>query len=119
VAVYADGQPVERERHTVDWEADAAAKGGYAHYMLKEIHEQPRALRQTLSGRIDSLNARADLELDLPDAYLDSLEEVQIVAARTSYHAGLYARRLVEAHADVRVTVEVASEYAFDGGWVP
>jgi len=113
------GEPVERERHTVDWEADAAEKGGYAHYMLKEIHEQPRALRQTLSGRIDELNAEAVMDVDLPAAYLDSLEEIQIVAAGTSYHAGLYARRLVEEHADVRVSVEVASEYTFDGGRDP
>jgi len=119
VTVYVDGAVAERETHTVEWEADAAEKGGYAHYMLKEIHEQPRALRQTLSGRIDAINAEAEVDVDLPRPYLESLEEIQIVAAGTSYHAGLYAKQLVETHADVRVNVEIASEYEFEGGRDP
>jgi len=114
-----DGERVERERQTVDWEADSAEKAGYEHYMLKEIHEQPQALRQTISGRLDVVNGDVDLELDLPEQYLRSVEEIQIVACGTSYHAGLYARRLLEEHADVRASVEVASEYEFTGGRDP
>ena len=114
-----DGELVDRPTETLDWDADAAGKSGYEHYMLKEIHEQPRALRQAISGRIDELNAGVDLDVDLPEAYLQSIEEIQIVACGTSYHAGLFAKELLEAHADVRVTVHIASEYDFDGGRDP
>ncbi|NHN40970.1 glutamine--fructose-6-phosphate transaminase (isomerizing) [Halorubellus sp. JP-L1] len=119
VDVRSDGEYVERETKTVDWEAEAAEKGGYDHYMLKEIHEQPGALRQTLSGRIDEVGGDVDLELDLPESFLANVDEIQVVACGTSYHAGLYARRLLESFADVRVTVEVASEYEFQGGRDP
>ncbi|MFD1685895.1 glutamine--fructose-6-phosphate transaminase (isomerizing) [Halobellus litoreus] len=117
--VYADGERVSRDVVEVDWDAEAAEKGGYEHYMLKEIHEQPTALRQTISGRIDEMNGEADLELDLPTEYLNSLEEVQFVACGTSYHAGLYAAKLFEEYADVRASAEIASEYEFDGGRDP
>ncbi|MFB6084988.1 MAG: glutamine--fructose-6-phosphate transaminase (isomerizing) [Halorientalis sp.] len=119
VTVTRDGEVVDRERQTVDWEPEQAGKAGYEHYMLKEINEQPTALRQTISGRVDAANGRADLDVDLPEEYLQSIEEIQIVAAGTSYHAGLYARQLLEEYADVRVTVETASEYAFRGGRDP
>jgi glucosamine--fructose-6-phosphate aminotransferase (isomerizing) len=119
VTVYADGSVVDRETQVIDWEAEAAEKAGYSHYMLKEIHEQPRSIRQTLAGRLDDLSAEPELELDLPKEYLRSLADVQIVAAGTSYHAGLYAKHLLEHHMDVRVSVEVASEYTFNGGRDP
>ncbi|WP_435096258.1 glutamine--fructose-6-phosphate transaminase (isomerizing) [Halarchaeum sp. P4] len=119
VTVEHDGEPVERGVEQIEWEADAAEKGGYDHYMLKEIHEQPQALRQTLSGRVDEMQGTVDLDLELPEEYLRSLEEIQIVACGTSYHAGLYAAKLLEEHADVRVTVHVASEYEFKGGRDP
>ncbi|WP_323677101.1 glutamine--fructose-6-phosphate transaminase (isomerizing) [Halorubellus sp. PRR65] len=119
VDVRQDGAWVDRETKTVDWEAEAAEKGGYEHYMLKEIHEQPGALRQTLSGRVDEVAGDVDLDLDLPASVLEDVEEIQLVACGTSYHAGLYARRLLERFADVRVTVEVASEYEFTGGRDP
>ncbi|MGQ4554932.1 glutamine--fructose-6-phosphate transaminase (isomerizing) [Halobellus sp. GM3] len=117
--VYADGEEVDREVIEVDWDAEAAEKGGYEHYMLKEIHEQPRALRQTISGRIDEVQGEADLEIDLPTEYLNSLEEIQFVACGTSYHAALYAAKLLEEYADVRASAEIASEYEFDGGRDP
>jgi len=119
MTVYHDGQPVERERQTVEWDAEAAEKGGYDHYMLKEIHEQPNALRQAISGRIDEFNGTADIELDLPEEYLQSLDEIQLVACGTSYHAGLYAKDLLEQFTDVTVTTTVASEYEFNGGSDP
>jgi len=119
IVVENGGDPVDRGITTVDWEAEAAEKGGYEHYMLKEIHEQPTALRQTLSGRIDEVGGDVDLDLDFPEQYLQSVEEIQIVAAGTSYHAGLYAKELLEELAEVRVTVEIASEYRFDGGRDP
>lgn len=119
VTVEHDGESVERSVEQIEWDADAAEKGGYEHYMLKEIHAQPQALRQALSGRVDEMQGTVDLELNLPEEYLRSLEEIQIVACGTSYHAGLYAAHLLEEHADVRVTVHVASEYEFRGGRDP
>jgi len=119
VSIRNGGEAIDRDVETVEWEAEAAEKGGYDHYMLKEIHEQPHALRQTLSGRIDEVGGDVDLDVSLPTEYLNSLEEVQIVACGTSYHAGLYAAKLIERHADVRTSVTVASEYAFEGGRDP
>ncbi|MFW6384854.1 MAG: glutamine--fructose-6-phosphate transaminase (isomerizing) [Halodesulfurarchaeum sp.] len=119
VEIYHDGVRTDRERQTVDWEPEAAEKGGYDHYMLKEIHEQPRALRQALTGRVDGLSGEVDVDLSLPTEYLKSLDEIQITAAGTSYHAGLYAKHLLQDLADVRVTTDVASEYDFVGGRDP
>ena len=115
VTIYNGGESVDRPTDTLDWDAEAAGKSGYEHYMLKEIHEQPRALRQTISGRIDDLAIDVDLDVDLPTEYLQSVEEIQIVACGTSYHAGLYAKELLETYAGVRVTVHIASEYEFNG----
>ncbi len=119
VTIERDGERVDRPVEQVQWDAEAAEKGGYDHYMLKEIHEQPQSLRQTISGRVDEMAGDVDLDVDLPAEYLSSLEEVQIVACGTSYHAGLYAKRLLEDLADVRVTVDIASEYEFTGGRDP
>ncbi|OYR56626.1 glutamine--fructose-6-phosphate transaminase (isomerizing) [Halorubrum halodurans] len=115
VTIYNDGERVTRETETLEWDAEAAGKSGYDHYMLKEIHEQPRALRQAISGRIDDLGTEVELDVGLPEEYLHSLEEIQIIACGTSYHAGLYAKELLETHADIRVTVHIASEYEFTG----
>jgi len=119
IEIYNDGEAVTRDTETLEWDAEATGKGGYEHYMLKEIHEQPRALRQAISGRITDAGSGVDLDLNLPDEYLQSFEELQIVACGTSYHAGLLAKELIEAHADVRASVHVASEYTFDGGRDP
>ncbi len=119
LSLFRDGDQIETTIERLEYEADAAEKSGYDHYMLKEIHEQPRALRQTISGRIDVETARAAIDVDLPDEYLDSIEEIQIVACGTSNYAGQYAAELFESAADVRTTVEVASEYEFDGGRDP
>ena len=119
VEIFADGEPVEREIETVTWEADAAEKGGYEHYMLKEIHEQPEALRQTIAGRLDVDAGNADLDVSFPPGFLADLEEIRIVACGTSYYAGRYAAQLFEELAGVRATVEIASEYEFGAGRTP
>ena len=119
IAVTENGADVELTIETVDWEAEAAQKAGYEHYMRKEIHEQPRALRQTISERIDSVAGDVDLGLDFPAGYLDSLEEVQFVAAGTSYYAALYGAAMIESMAEVRASVAIASEYAERGGHDP
>ncbi|ELZ21164.1 glutamine--fructose-6-phosphate transaminase (isomerizing) [Natrinema limicola] len=110
VVTDAEGNPVDRPIETVAWDPEDAEKSGYDHYMLKEIHEQPKALRQCLRGRIDDLDGAVDLE-DLAD--LDHEGPVQFVACGTSYHAALFgAERLREA--GVRAQAFLASEYASD-----
>jgi glutamine---fructose-6-phosphate transaminase (isomerizing) len=108
----ASGRSVAREVRGVDWAEDASEKDGFETFMLKEIHEQPAALRQTLAGRIGE--AAADLsEIGLSAAELQGLKRVTIVACGTSYHAGLAARYAIEDWARLPVDVEVASEYRY------
>jgi len=103
----ADGARVEKAVETVDWDPEETGKSGYDHYMLKEIHEQPRALRQCLRGRVDELRGQVDLG-DLGDL---SPTGVQFVAAGTSYHAAMYGALLYRA-AGVPAQAFLASEYA-------
>ncbi|MDS0277667.1 glutamine--fructose-6-phosphate transaminase (isomerizing) [Halomicroarcula sp. S1AR25-4] len=119
ISVWHDSAPVDRAVHTIQWDAEAAEKGGYEHYMLKEIHEQPQALRQAVAGRIDPIEERVDLDLSLSRSFLDDLDEIQLVACGTSYHACLYGKQLLETLADVRATVEYASEYTVGSGRDP
>jgi len=119
VKIHRNGSVVDPEIETIEWDAEAAEKGGYDHYMLKEIHEQPQSLRQTISGRLDADAGDVELDVEIPEEYLQSLEEIQFVACGTSYYAGEYAARLVEDLADVRATVTLASEYEFDAGRDP
>jgi glucosamine--fructose-6-phosphate aminotransferase (isomerizing) len=104
------GNRVERTVRTVDWDPEDAGKGGYDHYMLKEIHEQPTALRQTLRGRADPLTGGVELE-DFPPGCFESVERVQLVACGTSYHAALVGVELLCDRA-VPATAFLASEYA-------
>jgi glucosamine--fructose-6-phosphate aminotransferase (isomerizing) len=103
-----DGDPVSRPVDTVDWDADDAEKGGFDHYMKKEIHEQPAALRQTVRGRIDDADVALD---DFPPGSFDGVRDVQFVACGTSYHAAVYARSLLHDRG-VSATVARAGEYA-------
>ncbi|MCU0307385.1 MAG: glutamine--fructose-6-phosphate transaminase (isomerizing) [Thermoleophilia bacterium] len=107
------GTPLMREASTVDWDEDAAEKGGYETFMLKEIHEQPDALHDTIGDRL-----RPGGHVDLPgfgldDAALARVERIHLVACGTSHHAGLVGRYLIEDWARVPVHVEVASEYRY------
>ncbi|MFC6724172.1 glutamine--fructose-6-phosphate transaminase (isomerizing), partial [Halobium palmae] len=105
-----EGRPIQPTVETVEWDAEDAGKGRYNHYMLKEIHEQPEALRQTLNGRIDLENERVDLE-EFADGAFAGVDAVQFVACGTSYHAAVYARQLFHARG-VPAQVFFASEYA-------
>lgn len=109
VQVYDLGnQPVERVVTETNVEHDAGDKGEFRHYMLKEIHEQPQAIANTLEGRLlaGSLNLEA-----LGD--LSSIDQVQIIACGTSYHAGMTARYWIESLAGVACNVEIASEFRY------
>ena len=120
VRVYdASGKQVERKQVHSDLRADASDKGGYRHFMLKEIFEQPRALAETIEGRI-SANKVLDGAFG-PDAgaVFDATTNVHIVACGTSYHAGLIARFGFEELAGVSCSVEVASEFRYRRHVVP
>jgi glutamine---fructose-6-phosphate transaminase (isomerizing) len=104
------GDRVHRQPFEVDWDAEDVELGVYEDYMLKEIHEQPAALRNTLSGRLD-----ADGAVDLAEVALDltTVDRVAIVACGTAYHAGLLGKEAIERLARVPVEVAVASEYRY------
>jgi len=108
-----DGQPVERAVHESEFSADAAERGEYRHYMLKEIFEQPAAIANTLEGRINGDHVLPNIfGVDAEDR-LTRIRRVQIVACGTSYHAGLVARYWLEGVAGIPCSVEVASEYRY------
>src|SRR5207247_9866498 len=107
-----EGRPVERSRHKVDRESLAVRKEGHRHFMAKEIHEQPRVLAQTISGRI--ADSGRDVVLDgvgLTGDQVRELEHVQIVACGTSWHAGLLGRYLIEGLAGIPARVDYGSEF--------
>ena len=115
----ADRRLVEREEHETKWDTDAAEKGPYRHFMLKEIFEQPSALADTLYGRI--ANQRVVPESLGPKAaeLLGRVENIHIVACGTSYHAGCVGKYWIDAIAGVPVSVEIASEYRYRTAVVP
>ncbi|QPV63213.1 glutamine--fructose-6-phosphate transaminase (isomerizing) [Halosimplex litoreum] len=102
-----DGTTVDKDVDTVDWDPEETGKSGYDHFMLKEIHEQPRAIRQCLRGRVDEMTAQVDIG-DLGDL---SPTGVQFVACGTSYHAALYGAQLLR-DAGIPAHAFLASEYA-------
>lgn len=106
------GNPREKIIFEVTWDPVAAEKGGYEHFMLKEIFEQPKALRDTLAGRLNG-----DLvvlqEVDLTPEEIASFNKVAIVACGTAYHAGLIGRTLIERWARIPVEVDIASEFRY------
>ena len=108
------GEPVTKKVFEVNWNAEAAEKGGYEHFMLKEIHEQPKAVRDTMSQRIakDGKSIVMD-ELKWDADYLNSFNKIYIVACGTAYHAGLVGKFYIEKLARTVVEVDVASEFRY------
>ncbi len=108
------GEPVDKETTTIDWNAAMAEKGGFKHYMLKEIFEQPQALINTVSGRIVPDTGHIDLpELGLSSADLRKIERIVLVACGTSWHAALVAKYWIEKWAGIPVEVDIASEFRY------
>ena len=109
----AEGRAIEPKVTHVDWDIDMAEKGGYPDFMLKEICEQPRVVRDTLVGRM-SPNGELDIdELGLSLEELNLIDRVYVIACGTSYHAGLIAKNLIESWARVPCEVEAASEFRY------
>lgn len=108
-----DGQEVKREVLHVTWDADAAEKGGYEHFMMKEIHEQPKGLEDTLNKRLKAGN---EINLDgisMTKEDIDGFNKIYIVACGTAYHAGLVGKYAIEKMARIPVEVDVASEFRY------
>ena len=107
-----EGNAIQPEITHVDWDIDAAEKGGYPDFMLKEIYEEPRTIRDTLAGRMVNGHLQFD-ELALNYDELAAIDRVYIIACGTSYHAGLIAKNLIEAWSRIPCEVEVASEFRY------
>jgi len=111
------GSGVNREEHKILWSVEDAQKGGYEHFMLKEIHEQPKVIRDTLAEYLSEYISSAKKAADL--ARGGGLEDMLILASGTSYHAGLVGKYIIEALMKVPVRVEMASEYIYSGQALP
>ena len=106
------GEPVERQRLTADWDQEAAEKGGYPHFMLKEINEQPAAITATVSPRVE--DGMPDLRIpELTDERLRSIRTVHLVACGTAMHAGMVGKAAIETLARVPAEVDIASEFRY------
>ena len=109
-----DGTPVQRDPLTIEWDVESAEKGGYPHFVLKEIHEQPDALRRALTGRVREGKLHlAELEQVRQSGLLDKVQRIIIVACGTSYHAGLIARYAIEQWARIPVEAITAAEFRY------
>jgi glucosamine--fructose-6-phosphate aminotransferase (isomerizing) len=109
----ADGTRVDRSAEEVDWDEDAAEKGGYETFMLKEIHEQADSVAETIADRLPELDHVNLDELELGEDFAAGLGRIVIVACGTSYHAGLVGRYAIEQWARVPVEMDIASEYRY------
>jgi glucosamine--fructose-6-phosphate aminotransferase (isomerizing) len=101
-----DGKPIKKEEHRIEWTIEDAEKGGYAHFMLKEIHEQPKAILDTLIGRIPDLN------LGLENLSRD-ISKVALIACGTAYHAAMVGKYMIERLANLPSSAHIASEFRF------
>lgn len=107
-----DGDAIEKEPTQIKWDAEAAEKGGYEHFMMKEIHEQPRAVRDTVRSVVKE-NAIDLSALALTPEFVQELDTVHIVACGSAYHVGVAAQYVLEDLARLRVRVELASEFRY------
>ncbi|MEU7697196.1 MULTISPECIES: glutamine--fructose-6-phosphate transaminase (isomerizing) [unclassified Streptomyces] len=108
-----DGAPAEVRAFHIDWDASAAEKGGYDYFMLKEIAEQPKAVADTLLGRIDGTGRLTLDEVRIPDAVLREADKIVIIACGTAFHAGLIAKYAIEHWTRIPCEVELASEFRY------
>ncbi|MGX8774708.1 MAG: glutamine--fructose-6-phosphate transaminase (isomerizing), partial [Bacillota bacterium] len=108
-----DGNKVDRDIYVVDWKADAADKADYDHYMLKEIHEQPAVISETLMSRLNPDNSIRLDDISLTKEDIDNINKIYIVACGTAYHAGLVGKMVIEKMAHIPVEIDVASEFRY------
>jgi len=105
---------LRKKVQTISWNSAMAEKGGYKHFMLKEIYEQPQAIIDTVSGRINPETGSVELsEMNLSDEDLAGIERIFLVACGTSWHAALVAKYWIERWAGIPVEVDIASEFRY------
>jgi len=107
-----DAEPIEKEKTTVKWDITAAEKGGYEHFMLKEIHEQPKAVRDTINPRIRENDIVID-ELNMSEEDIIKLKKIYIVACGSAYHTAVTGKYVIEELARIPVEVDLASEFRY------
>ena len=103
---------IEKDIHTIEWDAEAAEKDGYEHFMLKEIFEQPTVFKKTIAGRIHGNNVKFD-DFELSTEQIEKWQKIYIVACGTAYHAGLVGKTILEKLVRIPVEVEIASEFRY------
>jgi glutamine---fructose-6-phosphate transaminase (isomerizing) len=108
-----NGKVITPKSYEISWDATAAEKGGFAHFMLKEIFEQPKAVADTLIGRLSDNNQILLDELHMSKQEIQSLKKITVIACGTAYHAGLVAKYAIEKWAKIPVDVEIASEFRY------
>ncbi|MDQ6826041.1 MAG: glutamine--fructose-6-phosphate transaminase (isomerizing) [Candidatus Eremiobacteraeota bacterium] len=109
-----DGRPIERDVVQVTWDATSAEKSGFKHFMLKEIFEQPKVIKETLSGRIDESNdVQLGAELQIDEARLRDITKIAVTGCGTAYHAGLVGQYLLRSLVHLPVEMELASEFRY------
>ncbi len=107
-----DEEEIQKIPSHIDWDAEAVAKGGYEHFMLKEIYDQPRAVRETFEKHMKDSNVEIE-ELHMTDEEIKKLSRIHIVACGTAYHAGMAAKYIMESMARISVEVDMASEFRY------
>lgn len=107
-----DGEEITKESKTIEWDVKAAEKGGYEHFMLKEMYEQPKTVRDTLNPRVKD-NEVVIEELGMSDEEISQLQRIHIVACGSAYHTGVTAKYVFEGMARVPVDVDLASEFRY------
>jgi len=108
-----DGKEIKKEIYHVTWNADAAEKGGYEHFMIKEIHEQPKVIRDTMMSRIMPGEPITLDKINLTKEQIDGLNKIYIVACGTAYHAGMVGKYVIEKLARIPVEIDIASEFRY------
>lgn len=113
-----EDKPVIREKHEIKWSLEQATKGGYPHFMIKEIYEQPKTLRETLKRRVNLQDYSINFDNALTPEDMEKVKDIYIVACGTAYHAGLQGEYAIEKLAKLRVDSEIASEFRYSAPFV-
>ncbi len=108
-------KPVKKEEHTIHWDVKDAEKAGFAHFMLKEIYDQPNTIHQALRGRISEIERVVNLPEKVEDILNNGIDHIHIIACGTSFYAGLIGKYMIEQFTDISVSVDLASEYRYFG----
>ncbi|MCD4820982.1 MAG: glutamine--fructose-6-phosphate transaminase (isomerizing) [Methanococcoides sp.] len=109
-----DGNVIEKETTTIEWDIEAAEKAGYEHFMLKEIHEQATSVHDTFAGKLSELDGSVDLvELNISDEEIRNIDRIEIIACGTSWNAGLLGKYFFENLAGIHTDVDIGSEFRY------